>query len=274
MTKKPVVATLPGTRTDVLRLLVKHRLTGVPVVRRDGSLAGFVARAHIFAKPDEEQLAMVMARDHPAIEDDATMTECATVLVEMNVYYLPVVQGGKLVGIITPSDLLKEIARQNIETPVERLIRSPCVAMHASTPINVASEIMRHGRVTAAPILGDDGHLAGIVTDRDVFSLSRVNGRVAQRELGIAADEDAWAWEGLRNVMRLYWEEKKIELPRTPVRDIMSKPVTVFRKTSASEAARTMVKNDFGQLPVVDSQDRLVAMLYELDLLTVLMPRG
>ncbi|OGS47771.1 MAG: hypothetical protein A3K66_04620 [Euryarchaeota archaeon RBG_16_67_27] len=274
MTKDPIVATLPGTRTDVLKLLVKHRITGMPVVRRDGALAGFVARAHIFAKPEEEQLAMVMARDHPAIEDGATLTEAATVLVEMDVSYLPVVRKGKLVGIITPVDILKILAKMSEETPVEQLIRQPCVAVHVNTPINVASEIMRHGRVTAAPVLGDDGHLAGLVTDRDVFALSRVNGTVVQRELGIAADEDAWAWEGLRNVMRLYWEEKKIDLPRSPVKEIMSKPVTVFRKTSASEAARIMVKNDFGQLPVVDSTDRLVAMLYELDLLWVLARRG
>ncbi|OGS63242.1 MAG: hypothetical protein A3K59_04015 [Euryarchaeota archaeon RBG_19FT_COMBO_69_17] len=274
MTKKPIVATLPGTRTDVLRLLVKHRITGVPVVRKDGTLAGFVARAHIFAKPEEEQLAMVMARDHPAIEDAATITECATVLAEMNVSYLPVVRKGNLVGIITPVDLLKHIAKMGVETPVEQLTRQPCVAVHAGTPINVASEVMRHGEVTAAPVLGDDGHLVGIVTDRDVFALSRVNGTVAQRELGIAGDEDAWAWEGLRNVMRLYWEEKKIDLPRNPVRDIMSKPVTVFRKTSASDAARIMVKNDFGQLPVVDNQDRLLAMLYELDLMWVVARRS
>jgi len=274
MTKKPIVATLPGTRTDVLRLLVKHRITGVPVVRKDGTLAGFVARAHIFAKPEEEQLAMVMARDHPAIEDAATITECATVLAEMNVSYVPVVRKGNLVGIITPVDLLKHIAKMGVETPVEQLTRQPCVAVHAGTPINVASEVMRHGEVTAAPVLGDDGHLVGIVTDRDVFALSRVNGTVAQRELGIAGDEDAWAWEGLRNVMRLYWEEKKIDLPRNPVRDIMSKPVTVFRKTSASDAARIMVKNDFGQLPVVDNQDRLLAMLYELDLMWVVARRS
>jgi len=237
-------------------------------------LAGFVARAHIFAKPDEEQLAMVMARDHPAIEDAATMTEAATVLAEMDVSYLPVVRSGRLVGIITPVDILKVIAKIGIETPVEHLVRQPCVAVHVSTPVNVASEVMRHGRVTAAPVLDDGGHLVGIVTDRDVFALSRVNGTVVQRELGIAADEDAWAWEGLRNVMRLYWEEKKIDLPRNPVREIMSKPVTVFRKTSASEAARIMVKNDFGQLPVVDSNDRLVAVLYELDLMWVVSRRA
>jgi CBS domain-containing protein len=47
-------------------------------------------------------------------------------------------------------------------------------------------------------------------------------------------------------------------------------PVTVFRKTSVSEAARIMRKNDFGQLPIRDSDDKLIAMVDELDLITTL----
>ncbi|HKZ88859.1 MAG TPA: CBS domain-containing protein [Thermoplasmata archaeon] len=270
MTKDPIVARLPGTRTEVLRLLVTHRLTGVPVVREDRSLAGLVTRHHIFAKPLEEQLAMVMDRNTPSIEETASLTEVATIFREIGVHHLPVVRRGKLVGILTPADLLERIAKSGFETPVEQLVRSPCVAVHDATPINVASEIMRLSNVVALAVLDDVGHLSGLVTDRDIFALSQVNGRVAQRELGIAGDEDAWNSEGLKNVMRLYWEERKVDLPRRPVREVMvPKPVTVFRKTNASEAARLMWKNDFGQLPVVDSQDRIVAMLYDVDLMTV-----
>jgi len=275
MTKDPIVAMLPGTRTEVLRLLVKHRLTGVPVVRKDRSLAGLVTRHHIFAKPLEEQLAIVMDRDPASIEDTASFAETATILWELGVHHLPVVRKGRLVGILTPADLLEPIAKMGFETPVEQLIRSPCVAVHETTPINVASEIMRLAQVVALPVLDDAATLRGLVTDRDIFAVSQVNNTVAQRELGIAGDEDSWNPEGLKNVMRLYWEERKVDLPRRPVRDVMvSRPVTVFRKTSASEAARLMWKHDFGQLPIVDSQDRLVAMLYDVDLLAVLAKRA
>jgi len=75
MTRHPVTARLPGTRTDVLRLLVKNKITGVPVVRADGVLAGFVARHHLFAKPEEEQLALVMVRDYPSIDARASVQE-------------------------------------------------------------------------------------------------------------------------------------------------------------------------------------------------------
>ena len=271
MTKDPFVATLPGTRTEVLRLLVKHRLTGMPVVRKDGSLAGVVTRHHIFSKPLEEQLAIVMDRSAPSIEDTASLTEVATTLLEVGVHHLPVVRRGKLVGILTPADLLEPITKMGFETPAKALVRSPCVAVHEATPINVASEVMRLANVVALPVLDGAGLLCGLITDRDIFAQIHVNGRVAQRELGIAGDEDAWNSEGLKNVMRLYWEERKVLLPSAPVKEAMvTKPVTAFRRTSASEAARLMWKNDFGQLPIVDSKDRLVAILYDADLMAVL----
>ncbi len=271
MTRKPITAKLPGARTDVLRLLVKNKITGVPVVRADGTLAGFVARHHLFAKPDEEQLAMVMVRDYPSIQTGASLQEIARTLVAGDLHHLPVADGGKLVGIVTPADLMEVIAGMGIERPVEEIVHTPCVAVHEGTPINVASTISRLGNVFALPVLDDEAHLVGIVTDRDIFGLSGIDRKAAVHELGLAGDEDAWNSEGLRNVMRLVWEERKIDLPRRPVREVMvRKPVTVFRKTSVSEAARLMAQHDFGQLPVVDARDGLVAMVYELDVVRVL----
>jgi len=271
MTKNPIVAVLPGSRAEVLRLLVTHKITGVPVVRKDGTLAGFVARKHIFLKPEEEQLAMIMVRDFPSVQVDADIGETVRTLVNHELNYLPVVNKAKLVGIITPADLLAYIGSLNMEKPVEDIVRSPCVAVHESTPLNVAHEIMRLGNVVAVPVLDSETRLTGLVTDRDVFNLSVIDGKTAIHDLGLAGDEKAWTWEGLRNVMRLYYEERKVDLPKMAVRDIMvRKPITVFRKTSVSEAALLMHRYDFGQLPIVDSQDKLFAMLYELDVVAAL----
>ncbi len=63
MTPNPIVAQVPGSRTEVLRTMVKHNLTGLPVVKRaDGSLAGIITRQDIFNKPDEDQLALLRGR--------------------------------------------------------------------------------------------------------------------------------------------------------------------------------------------------------------------
>ncbi|MBN1110321.1 MAG: CBS domain-containing protein [Methanomassiliicoccales archaeon] len=272
MTSNPIVAQVPGSRQEVLRIMVKHNLTGMPVVRRsDGSLAGMITRQDIFDHPDEEQAALIMQRDFDSITPKASVEEAAKILVGRGMRHLPVVEGERIVGILTPADLLCIVEKRGIDLPVETVIRSPCVPIYQESPLNVASVILRVSQSTALPVLDDQGHLTGIITDRDIFNKSYVEGSTALTELGMSEEEEHWSWEGLSNVMKLWYEVSKIELPGMPIKDIMVKdPVTVFKKTAVHEAARIMRKNDFGQLPVRDNKDRLLAMIYDHDIISVL----
>ena len=46
MTHNPITAEIPGSRNDVLKLMVRHNLTGLPIIKKaDGSLAGMVTRS-------------------------------------------------------------------------------------------------------------------------------------------------------------------------------------------------------------------------------------
>ena len=271
MVKNTVCVKLPGNRTDLLKLLVKNNLTGVPVVDDDGKLDGFVTRQDIYVKPDEEQLALLMRKDHPTLGPNDLIEDGARLMLDNNLHHLPIVHKGKLVGIVTPADYLAVIEKMELDAPVENFVRTPCVPIYEGSPLTVVDTLFRVSGVVAAPVLNDDGRLTGIVTDRDLFKHSNVDGHTAVADLGIGEDEDAWTWEGLRNIMKLYYEVKSIKLPKMPVRDVMVRePITIFRKTSVSEAARLMRKHDFGQLPIRNSGDRLIAMIYELDLLAAI----
>ena len=271
MTENPIVAELPGTRTEVLRKLVKNNITGMPVVKDDGTLAGFVTRQDIFSKPDEEQLALVIRRDCPTIGANANVKDAARMMVESNLSHLPVVEKNKLVGILTPTDLLIVVEKDNPQTTVEEIVRSPCIPIYSGAPLTVALATFRAAKVYALPVLDDDAKLVGIITDRDIFNQTIVDSSVAMSDLGISDDEDNWTWEGLRNVMKLWYEVSRVDLPKLTVKEIMVKnPMTVFRKTLVGDAARIMRKNDFGQLPVRDSKDNLVAMVYDIDVVSTL----
>lgn len=272
MTANPIVATVPGSRNEVLKLMVKHNLTGLPVVRRnDGSLAGMITRQDIFDKPDEDQAAMIMNRDPITITTKATAEEAARVFTLHDIRHIPVVENGKLVGIMTPTDLLSVVEKRGIEAPVERVIRSACVPIYQDSPLAVASVTLKVSRAAALPVLDEKGRLTGILTDRDIFNRAYVNGSVAMNDLGLPAENDEVSWEGLTKVMKLWYELAKIELPGVAVKELMVRePVTVFKKTSISEAARIMRKNDFGQLPVRDNKDHLLAMIYDHDVISIL----
>jgi CBS domain-containing protein len=272
MTTNPIVAQVPGGRNEVLRTMVKHNLTGLPVVRRnDGTLAGIITRQDIFAKPDEDQAAMIMNRDPQVIGPKDPVEKAAKIFGEMKLRHLPVVENRKLVGILTPTDLLSVVEKKAIEGPVEKVIMSPCVPIYQEATLAVASITLNVSKSSALPVLDDQGHLVGILTDRDIFNKSYVNGSAAAAELGLDKEPEEWSFEGLKNVMKLWYEVSKVELPRMPVKDIMiPNPITVFKKTAISEAARIMRKNDFGQLPVRDAKDNLLAMIYDHDVISIL----
>ena len=272
MTENPIVAELPGTRTEVLKKLVKNNVTGLPVIKADdGTLAGFVTRQDIFSKPEEEQLALVIRRDMPTIGPNASVKDAARLMVDKQLSHLPVVEKAKLVGILTPTDLLIVVEKDNPQITVEEIVRSPCIPIYQGAPLSVALATFRAAKVNALPVLDDDAKLVGIITDRDIFNQTIVDSSVVMSDLGISDDEDNWTWEGLRNVMKLWYEVSRVDLPKLAVKDIMIKnPMTVFRKTLVADAARIMRKQDFGQLPVRDSKDNLVAMIYDIDVVSTL----
>jgi len=269
MITDPVRVEAPGNRSTVLKLLVQHNITGVPVVKEGTTkYVGFVTRQDLFAKADVEQLALIVNKKHPCVYKKDDVRKAAKLLVDHDLHHLPVVESKKLVGIVTPTDLLKIVERGKYKEGVENYVRKPCIPIYENTPLTVVAAIIKITKSFAFPVLDDESQLSGIITDRDIFNLSVVDGATAMSDLGSGEDEDEWSWEGLRNIMKLYYEVSKITLPKIPVKEIMvKKPITVFRKTPISEAARLMRRNDFGQLPIRDTDDRLYAMVDELDVI-------
>ena len=269
MITDPVMVEAPGNRSTVLKLLVQNNLTGVPVVKEGTTkYVGFVTRQNLFTKADVEQLALIVNKKHPCIHRKDDIRKAAKLLVDHDLHHLPVVENKKLVGIITPTDLLKIVEKENYKEGVENYVRKPCIPIYENTPLTVVAAIIKITKSFAFPVLDDDSQLSGIITDRDIFNLIVVDGTTAMSDLGSGEDEDEWTWEGLRNIMKLYYEVSKITLPKIPVKEIMVKnPITVFRKTPLKEAARIMRRNDFGQLPIRDTDDRLYAMVDELDVI-------
>ena len=271
MTEDPIVAELPNNRRKVINLMIKNEITGVPVVK-DGVLKGFVSRHDFFNNPEEEQLAMVYKHDYPVLSKDDDLEEAARIFVEENIHYIPVKENGdQCVGIITTADMLEYIEEVKPDVTVGEAARRPCVPIYEDTPIKVVLQAMKLTGLYAFPVVDGDAMLTGIITDRDLFDLSEVNGEIVISELGLGDDEDSWSWKGLRNIMKLYYEESKIELPDIRAKDAMvGGPKVVFDQTKADEAAKIMRRNDYGQLPIVDEMDKLETMVYELDLIAAI----
>ena len=270
MVPAPIVVEVPGTRNDAINMMVRNKLTGVPVVRAsDGQLVGIVSRRDIFRKFDEDQLSLIMKKEIKTISPDATIREAAEIFCGMRIHRLPVVDNGKLVGIITPTDLLKIVSTMKTNLTAEDVVSTTCVTAYEDEPLTYTIPAMRISDVTALPVLDASGKLVGILTDRDLFN-DQVKDDAALKALGISGEDNL---AGYRNVLPLFYAatDKYMEDDRK-VKDFMVRnPLTIYKKTNLSEVAKLMLSNDFGQIPVHGNKDDLDGMIYDVDVLKALL---
>lgn len=276
MTADPIHLYVPGTRRDAMKVFVNDTISGVPVLREtDDILVGIVTRADVFAKPEEDQLAMIMHKEVVTIKGIDDLQRAAKLMIDNNIHRLPVVNPkGGLAGIISPLDILGHIEDLDLDRTVETVMRTDVVPLYHAMPANVALEVMNLTGQKALPVLDDDAKVGGIVTDRDIFAQVTIDREAIEAELGPRTEGDAGSWESLNNIMRLYYDIGKVKIPRKPINEFMvTKPATVQTKTDVSKAARLMNRGRFNQLPVLDMQQHLAGMVYDIDLLTVLLKR-
>lgn len=273
MTEDPIVVEVPNRRSELLKLMAKGKRTGVPVVKKGTmEFVGMVTREDILEKPEVNQVALLTRKDCGKVSPGDEVSKVVKIILSTGRRHVPVVKGKNVVGIVTPTNLLKVIAKKGVKTEVKDLIVRPCVPVWSETPMVIASETMRITGINALVVVDSTGKIVGIVTDRDVLNLSMVERFTEESVSGVGEDSDPWSWEGIRDLRKSHRAESRVHLPPVPVDQIMAKhPVSVFERSPAAKAAELMLKSDYSQLPVRDIDDRLRGMCYDVDLIKCLL---
>jgi len=269
MSEDLIVGYVPGTVQDALRILAKHNVSGMPILKKDTKqVVGVLTRSDIFKNPDEDQLALIMSDDIRFVEKDQDIAEAAKLLYENRIHGLPVINNRKnLVGIISPTDILNVLPDKSEEV-IENYFTNLVVPVHHDTPINIIMEIINITHENALPVLNDDRKVVGIVTDGDLFKLSHIRESVSQTDLGMGGDEDEWTWEGIRDTVRLHYATSEVILPQVPVKEVMITDVKkAYINTPVNEVAEKLVNNRISHMPIVDASDRLIGMVTDIDLM-------
>ena len=270
MSKDLIVGYVPGTLKDALRILAKHNVSGMPILKKGTKkVVGVITRSDIFKNADEEQLALIMSNNPHTVYQNQDVEDAARLLFEYRIHGLPVVnKRNDLVGVISPTDILRIITDTN-EKLVEDYMGRCAVPVYHKTPIPIVMEIINITDANALPVLDDDAKLTGIVSDGDLFKLGHIRESISRSDFGMGNDEDAWTWEGIRDVARLYYVTSKIDLPPVPVSEVMiTDVIRFFKKTPVCEIATEMYKHKFSQIPIVNSNDRLIGMITDIDLMS------
>ncbi len=274
MTQDVVSVEIPGNRDDVLKILKRTGISGVPVIK-DGRLVGIITRKDLLRKPDETQLGLLMTPDPVTIGPEATIAEAARLMVKYDIRRLPVIEDGRLVGLLSVSDLILAIAQMKCTVPIRDIYTSQTFAIWEETPLTVVGRVMEISGFDAIPILDADTTLRGIISERDLIRNSVIEDSVGISDFSNGTDDDEWTWESIRDNHTLSYSISKVQIPRKPVKTAMVKNViAVPLNAEVSECALKMKRARVDQLPVINGDKRLVAMLFDRDLIRVLCGPG
>ncbi|MDP3103858.1 MAG: CBS domain-containing protein [Candidatus Methanoperedens sp.] len=269
MIREVASSSLPGSRDEVLEILKTKHISGVPIVK-NGELLGIVTRTDLLKNPEEEQIALIMTRNPITISPDRSIAEAARLILDNNIRRLPVVENGKLSGILTIADIVGAIGKMNITSPIGDYVGNNVVSVWSETPMNVVGAIMELADVKAVPILDSSMALVGVAADKDLIGASIIEDRTEVSNMSSGSDDDAWTWESLRDTMSLYYSVSKINLPNYPVKNIIKfrgEPETAVLSSQVSECAKKMRRKRLDQIPVITSSRMLIGLLRDKDLL-------
>ena len=112
MTRRVHITTPQASVQEVAQLLYRERISGVPVIDESGQIIGMITEADIIRniERDDLKVAEVMSRQLFMVDEDTPVSEIATLLTERHIKRVPVVQAGRVIGIVSRADIVQAVA--------------------------------------------------------------------------------------------------------------------------------------------------------------------
>jgi CBS domain-containing protein len=192
MTTEVVTVTEQTPVREVVKVLLARRISGAPVVDADGRVIGLVSEGDLlrravlgtqkkrgswltfftgtatladdYVRSHGEVAGDIMTKHVIAVPPTATLAEIADLMEERRVKRLPVIDGEKLVGIVSRSNLLRALASTS---PAQDTTPSDDIAIRVGLLAELAKQPW--SRRSDNSVVVSDGvvHLWGLVTTRE-----------------------------------------------------------------------------------------------------------
>jgi CBS domain-containing membrane protein len=134
--------------------------------------------------PGRMLVSEIMSKDVVTLIEDETLAHAKSCMDRGRIRHLPVVQDGRLVGLVTHRDLLAasfsifaevepaEQRRVFVTIPVAEAMHRDVVTVRPETTVAEAARILLDNKYGCLPVVDADGTLVGIVTEADFMHLT------------------------------------------------------------------------------------------------------
>ena len=262
MTKNLITIDKSRKLSDALDLMLKkgvHRL----IVTDNGKLCGIITAMDIMetlgsykygrSTTSRLHVATAMTKNPLTVNPDASIKECAKLMVENRISSLPVVENDELVGIITTTDLLRAFA-ENFKNrfKVEDIMERNVPTVNRFHTVNHVVEVIEESGIDRVVVV-EDGKPVGIITPSDLSFIY-----LHDEGTGVRIKEIMFVRKEASASRKRY---RHVKLLPIVAEDLMSEDlITTKKDEDAAEVAKTMLENRISSLPVVEN-DELVGII-------------
>ena len=241
--------------SDALKLLRKNNVSRLPVVNNK-ELVGIISERDIASKLGSSKyesmpasrlhISSVMVKDVITVPQTMQLGEVAKLMLEKGIGSVPVMDGDKMVGIVSKADfvtLAVGIAFDKIT--VKEIMTKDLIVVSPTERLVHARRQMMEGHVGRLPVV-DDGNLVGMLTSKDLMR-AFIDFR--------------------KHVPEKY---QKSQIKEVLIEDIMSSnPIFTSKDATISEVAKIMIETGYNGLPVVDD-NKVVGIITQTDILRLI----
>ena len=187
MTINPLVIRPDSVIPKAARIMLENKITALPVVEK-GRLVGIVTNSDflrfiIAEYPGLKKTILVkhyMTDDVATIQRDTSLLEAHRLMGVKRIRSLPVMDGDKLVGIVTRTDLMssdpsrlassqkQELSLKILTQPVEKVMSEPLYTIAPDAPLPDAAQLMLDHKIHCLPVM-ENNNLVGMITESDLF---------------------------------------------------------------------------------------------------------
>jgi CBS domain-containing protein len=128
----------------------------------------------------------VMTREVVTLNEEDNLEMVSAGLERFRFHHLPVVDGRRLVGMVSQRDMLRTMVSSLDHSAVARtrekrllestfvrdVMKTKLVTAHPDEPVTLAARRMLETRYGAMPVVDREGNLLGIITENDVVRLA------------------------------------------------------------------------------------------------------
>ncbi len=168
-----VVTVLQESKVEgAIRAMDEHNIGSVVVLDSLGPCGVFTERdllSRVLAKgrdPNATVIAEVGSPKFPSILSSLTLEETAAAMIEKK-SRLMVFEGADLVGMVTPTDIVRVLKGAETDFSILKVISTKLVTVAPDTPVEQVVKLMDE-RKTGSVLVSVDGRWTGIFTERDL----------------------------------------------------------------------------------------------------------